>query len=311
MTEVLKVRELSKQFGEFHAVQKVSFSLHQGEILGFLGQNGAGKTTTIQMLLGILTPTSGEIDYFGKNFFAHRSEVLEQINFSSAYTNLPYNILVKDALHFVSYLYAVSDRKRRVAEIVEIFNLTKLLNNRVGTLSAGEQTRLNLAKAFFNRPRVVLLDEPTASLDPETAQAARDYITEVRKTDSMSVLFTSHNMPEVEAICDRVIFIEQGKITADDTPYNLSRKLDLSTVSLVLEKSGDVGFQRVVERFNLVPKDRSQEVVVKLRESQISDFIQALVSERVVFHGLTVRRASLEEYFFKEQRELMRGVSVQ
>lgn len=302
MNEVLVVKNLCKSFGSFHAVSDISFSLSQGEILGFLGQNGAGKTTTIQMLLGVLTPTSGKIEYFGRNFHLHKEELLESINFSSAYTNLPYNIKVKDALHFVSYFYALPNRALRVKEIVESFNLTQLLDSRVASLSAGEQTRLNLAKAFLNRPKVILLDEPTASLDPETAQMAREYIYKIKQQEKMSVVFTSHNMVEVEELCDRVIFIENGKITANDTPYNLSRKLDLSTVSLVLQNREDPGFKIVADKFQLTVAERGQELTMKLRESVVPNFMQALVANKVEFRGLTVRRASLEEYFFKEHR---------
>ena len=173
---ILAVSNLTKKFKEFIAVDNVSFDLKQGEILGLLGPNGAGKTTTIQMLLGILTPTSGSVSYFGKDLKKHREEILEKVNFSSTYTTLPWLLTVKECLHFLSYLYQISDRKKRISEIIEIFKLEELLNEKIQTLSSGQLTRVNLAKALINSPRVLLLDEPTASLDPDTAAYIRDFL---------------------------------------------------------------------------------------------------------------------------------------
>jgi ABC-2 type transport system ATP-binding protein len=300
MEQVLNVDSLFKTFGDFVAVDRVSFSLKNGEILGFLGQNGAGKTTTIQMLLGVLTPTSGRISFLGKDFVQHRSELLEKINFSSTYTNLPFGLKVKDALHFISYLYKLPDRKKRVAELVDIFNLGRLLDQRIASLSAGEQTRLNLAKAFINSPSILLLDEPTASLDPENAQTIRDFIIKERREHGLSVLFTSHNMTEVEEICDRVIFIQSGRITLDDTPYNLARKLDLSTVRLLLD-TDSAPFQKLISGRGIQIERIGPEISIKMKESEVPQFINSLVNEKIDFHGLTVTRAGLEEYFFKDR----------
>jgi ABC-2 type transport system ATP-binding protein len=299
MIDALSVRSLSKKFGDVVAVDNISFSLQEGEILGFLGQNGAGKTTTIQMLLGVLTPSSGSISYLGQNFFQFRTEILERINFSSTYTNLPFGLKVKDALHFISYLYNLQNRKKKVGELIEIFNLGKLLEQRIASLSAGEQTRLNLAKAFINEPKILLLDEPTASLDPENAQIIREFIITQRKEKGLSVLFTSHNMIEVEEICDRVIFIQSGRITLDDTPYNLSKKLNLSTVRLLVDIESPK-FKQLISTFNFNIEHIGPEISIKMKESEVPSFINSLVKEDVSFHGLTVIRAGLEEYFFKD-----------
>jgi ABC-2 type transport system ATP-binding protein len=167
MSNTIVALNLTKSFKDITAVNDVSITLAYGEILGLLGPNGAGKTTTFQMLLGILTPTSGSIQYFGKDLFAHRSEILERINFSSTYTNLPWNLRVSDNLAFLSRLYVMPDRKKRLSEVISTFRLEPLLDKPVVALSAGELTRLNLAKAFMNDPEIVLLDEPTASLDPQ------------------------------------------------------------------------------------------------------------------------------------------------
>ena len=235
---VLEVKNLSKVFGPpanvFTAVDNISFFVEEGEILGFLGPNGAGKTTTIQMMLGVLTPSGGSINYFGKDLNHNREEILEHVNFSTTYTNLPWALSVRENLTFISYLYDIKNRKKRVEEIVEIFKLGELTNKTMSQLSAGQQTRVNLAKAFVNKPKVLLLDEPTASLDPDIASYIRNIILEDRDLHKTTILWTSHNMAEVEEMCDRVIFINKGKIIADDTPDNLARSIQIAHVELLI-----------------------------------------------------------------------------
>lgn len=223
---ILKAQSLSKKYGDFTAVDNISFELKEGEILGFLGPNGAGKTTTIQMLLGVLTPDSGSVHYFGKKFTDHREEILEQVNFSSTYTQLPWWLTVAENLTYLSYLYSIPNRKERLAQLINTFKLEKLWRKRMRELSAGQTTRVNLAKAFLNFPKVLLLDEPTASLDPDIANYIREFLLSERKQHKISILLTSHNMAEVEQVCDRVIFINHGKIIADDTPAKLAKSIN-------------------------------------------------------------------------------------
>src|SRR3989344_3033352 len=204
---VLEVKNLTKKFGNFTAVDNISFSLKEGEILGLLGPNGAGKTTTIQMLLGVLTPTSGDIKYFDKKLTENREEILEQVNFSSSYTNFPWSLTVKEVLTFISYLYSINERKKRLDKIVEMFKLDSLLRKQIHELSSGQLTKVNLAKAFINFPKVLLLDEPTASLDPDVAKYIRDFLLNQQKEFKVSIILTSHNMAEVEEVSDRVKFI--------------------------------------------------------------------------------------------------------
>ena len=179
--DIISVSNLSKKYDKYLAVDNISFNLKEGEIIGILGPNGAGKTTTIQMLLGVLTPTNGDIYYFGKNFHSNREEILEKINFSSTYTNLPWILTVKENFDCISYFYNIKNRKKRIKEIVELFKLEDLYYLKISSLSAGQLTRVNLAKSFINYPEVLLLDEPTASLDPEIAQYVRDFILNQRK----------------------------------------------------------------------------------------------------------------------------------
>jgi ABC-2 type transport system ATP-binding protein len=297
---VLVAERLTKRFKGIVAVDDVSLELRKGEILGLLGPNGAGKTTTFQMLLGILTPTSGAVRFLGKDLHTARSEILERVNFSSTYTNLPWNLKVSDTLAFISRMYRMSNRLERVDQIIESFRLKPLLSKSVVSLSAGELTRLNLAKAFINEPEIVLLDEPTASLDPESAHVVREYILKQRADRNISVLFTSHNMAEVETICDRVVFIQRGKIVANDTPRNLARTLDQCYVSLLVEEAYAKSFGAVCDAAELGVVNQDGYSVVTMREDQIAAFISALNSNRIPLHGLTVSRATLEDYFMSQ-----------
>jgi len=248
------------------------------------------------MLLGVLIPTSGEIYYFGQDFKKNREKVLEKINFSSPYTNLPWDLTVKENLTFVSYLYQIDNRKERLAEIVEIFKLAPLLNQRMEDLSTGQTTRVNLAKVFINFPRVLLLDEPTASLDPEVAQYIREFLLAERKKFNVSIIFTSHNMAEVEEICDRVIFINQGKIIDDDTPANLAKKIETCHVELNVAD----GLRRTIEicqEQKINYKLEGRYIIVDLKEKEIPQFLQTLMEKGVSFDQIAINKPTLEDYF--------------
>ncbi len=282
----------------FIAVNNISFELKEGEMLGFLGPNGAGKTTTIQMLLGILTPTKGEISYFGKNFQKNREEILEQVNFSSTYVSLPWRLTVRESLTFLSYLYTIVDRKNRLKKIKEIFRLEEFWNKEIGDLSAGQQTRVNLAKAFINYPRILLLDEPTASLDPEVAKYIREFLLEERKKFQVSTLITSHNMAEVEEICDRVIFINQGKIVADDTPDNLAKKIEISHISLLIKD----GLKRTIDicqKRELNYQLKGRYIVIDLIEKTIPYFLKDLLEREIEYDEISIDKPTLEDYFLE------------
>ncbi len=219
--EVLRVTNLTKDYDRIKAVEGISFSLSAGEVVGLLGPNGAGKTTTIQMLLGLLEPTSGEIEILGKSFRKNRSDALREMNFSASYAWLPGNLTPDENLTVFALLYSVAHVKTRVAELITQFDLTRFQKTRTGLLSSGEQTRLGLAKAFVNKPKVLLLDEPTASLDPDAAERMRNIIQEEAEKYDTAILWTSHNMYEVETVCDRVLFLSHGKILAEGSPSEL------------------------------------------------------------------------------------------
>ncbi len=293
---ILNVVCLSKHYKNYKAVDDISFSLKEGEILGFLGPNGAGKTTTIQMLLGVLTPTSGKVNYFGKDLFTNREEVLEKVNFSSTYTHLPWRLTVWENLLYTSYLYNIRDRKKRLDKIIDIFKLKKLSNQTMSELSAGQLTRVNLAKSFVNFPKVLLLDEPTASLDPDVAAYIHDFLLNQRSQFQVSIIFTSHNMGEVEKLCGRIIFINKGKIIADDTPSNLSKTIEISHVTLFIQK----GEQEVMDYCNKYKLSLALDgayMTIDCREKEIPKILRDLMELGVGYSEISIDKPNLQDYF--------------
>jgi ABC-2 type transport system ATP-binding protein len=216
--DVLTVANLRKHFGDTVAVDEISFSVQPGEIVGLLGPNGAGKTTTISMILGVLQPTSGTILIDGIDLSQHRSSALQVTNFEAVYAPLPGNLTVAQNLRIFAMLYSVKNTSARIEELLQQFDLHHFRNTKCGVLSSGEQARVSLAKAMLNSPKLLLLDEPTASLDPSIAQEMRAKIRDFAASRSGGVLWTSHNMYEVSEVCDRVLFLAHGKILLEGDP---------------------------------------------------------------------------------------------
>lgn len=221
---VLEVKDLKKIYGNTIAVGGVNFSVQPNEIVGLLGPNGAGKTTTINMILGVLEPSEGSVTIDGKDMGAERSEALSRTNFAAVYTQVPGNMTVFQNLYIFGLLYDVPNLKTRINELITEFDLEKFRNTRCGVLSSGEQTRVGLAKAMINKPHLLLLDEPTASLDPSTAQIIRAKIKEFAKKGHGGVLWTSHNMHEVADVCDRILFLSHGKVLLEGNPKILPKQ---------------------------------------------------------------------------------------
>ena len=236
---IVQVRNLAKRFNGFTAVDGISFDIREGEILGLLGPNGAGKTTTIQMLLGLVTPSAGSIRMFGLDLDAHREEILGQVNFSSTYISLPFALTVEENLRVVAKLYGLSDISRRIDDVVKKLEMEAFRSKVTRKLSSGQMTRLALAKAILTEPKVLFLDEPTASLDPDIANKIRGLLKEVRRSNGLSVLYTSHNMKEMEEMSDRIIFLQRGKIVAEGTAQEIIERFgqqDLEEVFLKLAR---------------------------------------------------------------------------
>ena len=240
MNTLVNVNNLSKNFSSFEAVKEISFSINQNEILGLLGPNGCGKTTTIGMMLGLLKPTSGEVIINGLNVEKNRINLLKKMNFISPYIELPKKLTVKENLMVYGKLYSVHDINNRIDYLTETLRLGEFINKKTGELSSGQKNRVSLAKAVVNDPDILLLDEPTASLDPETGDFVRTFIEKISSEKKMSILLASHNMNEVKRLCKSILMMKDGKIIDRGTPseiINKHGKKNLEEVFLKLNRT--------------------------------------------------------------------------
>jgi len=240
---IVQVEHLRKEFDGTVAVADISFAVNRGEIVGLLGANGAGKTTTIQILLGLTRATAGSVKIFGEDFERHRVEILQRCNFSSAYTGLPSNLKVWENMLIFAQLYGVKDWRKRTDELLALFEISHLKKQITGNLSSGESTRVNLCKSLLNQPELLLLDEPTASLDPDIADKVRKLLRRIQREQGTTMIYTSHNMRDVEEVCDRVLFLHKGRIIAEGTPQQVVehfRQKSLEDVFISVARGGDV-----------------------------------------------------------------------
>ena len=240
MNTLVSVNNLSKNFSSFEAVKEISFSINESEILGLLGPNGCGKTTTIGMMLGLLKPTSGEVIINGLNVEKNRINLLKKMNFISPYIELPKKLTVKENLMVYGKLYSVNNINNRIDYLTETLRLGEFINKKTGELSSGQKNRVSLAKAVVNDPDILLLDEPTASLDPETGDFVRTFIEKISSEKKMSILLASHNMDEVKRLCKSILMMKDGKIIDRGTPseiINKHGKKNLEEVFLKLNRT--------------------------------------------------------------------------
>jgi ABC-2 type transport system ATP-binding protein len=229
----IEADRLVKIYKNAPAVDGVSFTIAPGSITGLLGGNGAGKTTTISMIMGLLTPTSGSVKVLGAQMPDHRYRVLQRMNFESPYVEMPMRLTIRQNLKVFGMLYGVRNLAERIEELAEALDLTELLDRPTGKLSAGQKTRVSLAKSLINSPELLLLDEPTASLDPDTADWVRSHLERYCRQRGATVLLASHNMAEVERLCERVIIMKQGRIEDDDAPARLLSRYGRRTLDEV------------------------------------------------------------------------------
>ncbi len=299
---VLEVTNLVKNFGSFNAVKSVSFSVKRGQVIGLLGPNGAGKTTTIHMLLGVTKPTSGVVKYFNQEFPKQKTEILSRINFASAFNTLQGRITVWENLYVFAKLYSIENYKEKIEEVVNIFEIEDLLKSRFWDLSAGQKTRVNLAKALLNDPELILMDEPTASLDPDIADKTINLITKLKKDKKISMLYTSHDMDEVSRICDEVIFLDHGKIVAQDTPLGLTKRIKKATLQITFDAK-----KEKVEKF-LKSQDLEHTflqkyiVAINTKEELIPKTIFKLSEEGIWITDIEVKKPTLEDVFLEIAR---------
>ena len=302
-TLVLEVDNLSKNYGAFKAVDGISFSLPKGKILGLLGPNGAGKTTTIQMLVGITLPNGGTIRYFGLDLHKHREACLQRINFSSSYNMLQNRITVWENLIVYARLYRVDTPEHKIRSMGDYFGITQLMDQRFMTLSAGQKTRVNLVKALLNDPEVILMDEPTASLDPDIADRTLSLIESLREARDLSIVYTSHQMDEVARICDEVIFLDHGRIVAQDTPDGLTRRIAGGTrVYVRVDGQSQMVIQALQPDFKDVVLADGNVVVVTTQEHQVPRAIFDIGKTGVQVLGIDIRKPTLEDVFLQIAR---------
>lgn len=295
---ILEVKDLKKTFKKIPVIKGLTFDMAEGEILGILGPNGAGKTTTLQMILGILTPTSGSIKLFGKDIAIHKSDILESMNFSSTYTDLPWRITVAENLIWTSWLYKIADRKKRLDKIKTIFRLDKIWHQSFGSLSAGQRTRVNLARSMINFPKILLLDEPTASLDPEVAAYMREFFDAQRTKFNTSIILTSHNMAEVEELCDRVLILKDGTIIGNDTPANLAKKIEFSHLHLRITRNIEELVKLITQR-KLTYRAESNHFEITIKESLLPLFLYEVTKKNIKYTEISIEKPTLEDYFMK------------
>jgi ABC-2 type transport system ATP-binding protein len=241
--QAVSVTNVWKRFGEIAAVRGISFSAERGEILGLLGPNGAGKTTTIHMMLGLTSHDEGSIRILDLEMPKDRYQILQRVNFASAYVSLPGNLTIDESLYVYGKLYNVGNPKKRAKEVLEELEVDIPGSALIGTLSAGQKTRLNLCKALLNEPEVLFLDEPTASLDPDIAIKVRAILKKLQKNHGTTIIYTSHYMQEVEELCDRTIFLARGAIVATGTPAEIrerSKLKNLEEVFVTIARDGEL-----------------------------------------------------------------------
>src|SRR3989344_1929269 len=299
---ILQVKNLTKKFGppakRFIAVNNISFEVKEGEVLGLLGPNGAGKTTTIDMLLGLTKPTTGEIKIFDLPFEENRERILKQMNFSAAYVNLPWRLKVWENLYTFARLYEVDNFPQKVDKLLSEFKIKDLKDRMTDSLSSGQLTRLYLCKAFVNDPRLLLLDEPTAFLDPDVADLTRKYIVDKVKRTKSSVLFTSHNMAEVTELCDRVIFLNEGKIIAEDTPAGLTRRIKFCRVRLFFDSNINK-VELLLKNYQYIFSFTGKEILLNIEEEKVGQFLGRLSLAKLKYSQITIEKPTLEDYFLK------------
>lgn len=306
MDTILAVSNLTKQFSVTRAVDSVSFAVKRGEMVGLLGANGAGKTTTIQMLVGITLPTSGKISYFGSDFSTHKSACLSRINYASAYNTLQGRISVWENLVVYAHLYNVTEYKTKINQLADFFGVTENLNRRLWDLSAGQKTRVNLVKALLNDPELILMDEPTASLDPDIADKTLQLIEKLKHEKNLSILYTSHNMDEVTRICDTVIFLEKGRVVAQDTPSNLTNRIKNAQVKIQFEGNREdvaITLNDVLCVFQFTTTHTVQ--ISKIEEKDIPNVIFKLSKNNIWINDIEIKKPNLEDVFLQISR---RGV---
>ena len=276
---LVKARELTKIFEGKTAVDHINFDVWPGEIVGFLGPNGAGKTTTIRMLMNILNPTSGELTIFGLHFKNGRKAILNRMNASSGTLSLPGKLSVEHNLRIFGDMYGIESPSARIDALIQKFDLTELRHRSLYSLSTGQQVRVALAKAFLNKPQLLLLDEPTASLDPEVADRVRNFLLDIVREEKTTVFLTSHNMLEVEKVCSRVLFLNEGEIQAEGTPKELAARHRMWKLTI------------------------NNQPVIEVDRDDVGPTLTKLVQSGTALQSISIHEPTLEDFFVHSARK--------
>ena len=300
---ILEVKNLTKRFGDFTAVDNISFSLQKGQVLGLLGPNGAGKTTTLHMLISILTRTAGSIEYFGKDFYKNKEYCLQRINFTSSYNTLQGRISVYENLFVFAYLYGINNPKEKIKELANYFEIEELMKKRFWDLSAGQKTRVNIAKSLLNDPELILMDEPTASLDPDIADKTLSLIESLKKKRGLSILYTSHNMDEITRVCDKVIFLDHGKVIAEDTPLGLTKQIKGAELKLIFDADKKIVEEFISKNAHKYYFKNNNTLIITLEEKNIPKIIFGLSKEKVWITDIEIKKPTLEDFFIQIARK--------
>lgn len=300
---VLEVKNLSKTYGGFTAVNGISFSVPRGKIVGFLGPNGAGKTTTIQILSGITLPNGGSIRYFGNDFATDREACLQRINSTSAFNTLMGRISVWENLFVYAELYQVPNARAKIASLLEQLEATDIASRLYKDLSSGQKTRINLIKSLLNDPEILLMDEPTASLDPDIADKTLTLIENLRRDRNLSILYTSHNMNEITRICDEVIFLDHGNIVAQDTPLNLTKRISHATLCVVFDKKTDALDSLLKEKGFTFSYPEHATVEVEASEQAIPGLLFDMSKTGIWIEDIEIKKPTLEDVFLQIARK--------
>jgi ABC-2 type transport system ATP-binding protein len=306
---ILSVKNLSKTFysssffsqqkSSCKAVNNISFNLHKGEILGLVGANGAGKTTTLHLLLGTLKPTGGQIEYFGKNFYAHRSEILQKVGFASSSVQLPAVLSVMQNLdiHARLYGFATEARKAKIEKMLRAFDVWHLREAQTGRLSSGQACRVILAKAFLNDPEIVYLDEITAGFDPMVAQEAETFFLNQKNEFGTSIVLASHNMDEVARICDRIAIIKDGQIIADYSTKELAQSL--LRLHLTLDAENHDKLDALLAFLQINHKSHFEKIIITIEEENIAPLLTKIAHEKIQYSSILLEKPTFEDQFLR------------
>jgi len=299
---ILQVENLVKNYGSFCAVNGISFAVPRGKAVGLLGPNGAGKTTTIQILLGITLKNGGTIKYFGKDFDRYHQYCLQRINFTSAFNTLVGRISVWENLLVFAGLYGIEKPRKKIMELAGHLEIIDLLAESYQNLSAGQKTRVNFVKSLLNDPELLLMDEPTASLDPDIADKTLSLIEDLKQSRNLAILYTSHDMEEVTRICDEVIFLDRGKIVAQDTPLNLTKTMSEAQLRLTFNDKEDAMDQYLKACKYHYSFISDHMVAIDVEADLIPKLLLGISKAEIDITDIEIRKPTLEDVFLQIAR---------